>query len=464
MGLSLLAVLQAGRHHAFYSEMMIDQIPLELADGRPVDVVASSLKPHNDTQGKNDKSGKGVFVEKSANVSTEQLKNTVISINDHVITRISNGNKTGVSPIPVVVWPYVEHGVSTAVSKHLEENGVEESGYLELSKDMWNFDQNVVWVGDLGVKSCDKFHKKIKQAKEKRAELGLALQWPVFIIDWTDYGKNMRCKSIEEDMGPEFVKYSQRSIVKGRKWRKEEGWVTFGERWKEDGLGTRRHMPYFVRTDTVESLDKILKEQYNMTLASPIEKLRRTIDVSHFWPLNMKGVRNIQCKLRKMVSKVVSETGKEANLTTFVELAGKAVKKGRTNVKSAYVEAMLDSKIIVVTQRDQWEDHYRLFEALTSGAMIMADRMLSLPHGLENGTSVVEFGSAEDLRSKILYYSSHPQERLEIARKGREVSMSRHRTWHRMEEIIFGRAISDCSNATSSESSCPYIVHASEAT
>lgn len=123
---------------------------------------------------------------------------------------------------------------------------------------------------------------------------------------------------------------------------------------------------------------------------------------------------------------------------------------------------MLEAKIIIVTQRDAWEDHYRLMEALVSGAMVMTDKMLSLPRGLENGTSVVEFESAEDLRQQILHYIRHPKERIEIARRGREVAMTYHRTWHRIEEVVFGRPLSFCSNAAS-QGPCPYIVHASEA-
>lgn len=90
----------------------------------------------------------------------------------------------------------------------------------------------------------------------------------------------------------------------------------------------------------------------------------------------------------------------------------------------------------------------------------MTDRMLSLPSGLENGTSIVEYTSAKDLREKILYYTSHEEERLDIATRGREVSMRQHRTFHRVEEIIFGRVISDCSKMSGGpDSQCPWIVH-----
>jgi hypothetical protein len=35
-------------------------------------------------------------------------------------------------------------------SQHIEENGVNESRFLELAQDMTNFDPNAVWVGDTG--------------------------------------------------------------------------------------------------------------------------------------------------------------------------------------------------------------------------------------------------------------------------------------------------------------------------
>jgi len=106
------------------------------------------------------------------------------------------------------------------------------------------------------------------------------------------------------------------------------------------------------------------------------------------------------------------------------------------------------------------EDHYRLFEALISGAMVMMDKMLSLPKGLEHGVSVVEFTSEDDLRSKILYYKSHDDERLAIAAAGRKVAMDRHRSWHRMEEVIFGDVMSRCQQRSHGAEDCPYVVHA----
>jgi Uma2 family endonuclease len=91
----------------------------------------------------------------------------------------------------------------------------------------------------------------------------------------------------------------------------------------------------------------------------------------------------------------------------------------------------------------------------------MTDRMLSLPDGLQNGTSILEFSSQQELGALLDYYLRHPEERFEIGRQGRLVAMSRHRSWHRMEEVIFGRVLSTCSNAAAADA-CPYVVHIDE--
>ena len=101
-------------------------------------------------------------------------------------------------------------------------------------------------------------------------------------------------------------------------------------------------------------------------------------------------------------------------------------------------------------------------EALVGGACVFSDSMLGVPAGLENGTSVVFFTSATDLKNKILYYMSHPEERINIAKAGRSVAMRRHRSWHRMEEIIFGHPSSVCEPDQPLTECNPWVVHFNE--
>jgi len=312
------------------------------------------------------------------------------------------------------------------------------------------------------------------------------LSWPIYIVDWTDGPTPQKCPEIEQEVGPEFVKYTHRSIVTGRRFSEIDDWVHFGRIIPAIvGNRTYRHTPLIVRTDTVENLYNVLKERGIKTLNYPIETLERPVDVTHLWPLDLKGVGDVESRLRTKVSQIVDSMGKEhSDLNVYVGLAGKAAREGRRGTNSAYIEALLQTKILIVTQRDGWvsylffgssnvckaqpsnyffiskiqEDHYRLFEALVNGPMVLADKMLSLPKGLENGKSLVEFASEDDLRAKILYYSKHHEERIAIAREGRRIAMDRHRSWHRMEEVIFGDILTRCHDKSPED--CPFLVHA----
>lgn len=409
--------------------------------------------------------------------------NSTIQVDETVLNNWRQGYKTYTQPItlqdlnateisqlpqvPVVLWPYLEFGIGNAESLHIEENGVKESKFLQLAENMDNFDPNVVWVGDTGYAFgwnlwCGEYLQRILTARARREKLGLPLRWPIYIVDFTDGVTKQRCKDIEKDMGTDYVKYFQRSVATRRHWDFDQNWIDVGKHIPLTAGGvTYRHTPLVVRTDTIEALQQILTER-GLDLSSRLEDLPRPRDVAHFWPADWTGVSNVSSILRTSVSRSISDFGPREGLNIFVGLAGDAVRNGRRGVKTAYIEALLGAKIVVVTQRDDWEDHYRLFEALISGALVMTDRMLGMPAGLVNGTSILEFGSEADLEQKILYYLKHDSERKEIARLGREVAMTRHRTWHRIEDVIFGRIMSTCS-PNKPDSPCPWIVHAKEA-
>jgi Glycosyl transferases group 1 len=411
-------------------------------------------------------------------------EHAVVQIPAHLLHRANHSLlKRFNNKVPVVVWPLCETGIGNAVSMHLQTNGIQESPYMELSHNLHNFDPDVVWVGDAGSGArsrswCNHFYDRVYNATMRRKELGLNTSWPIYIIDYTDYTTRQRCHNVEQLVGHEFVSYSKRSVVLGRRWKYKSSWVEVGRVANlrdDDGNVTYRHTPFIVRTDTVKSLQVTLKER-GLALHDPIERIDRPVDVTHLWPrssgstsADRGGVGEVESHLRTLVSDEIwryKNDAKLRNWTVLVGLAGSPTRVGRQSVASAYLNAMLSTKIMVVTQRDGWEDHYRLFEALVSGAMVMTDQMLSLPSGLQNGTSLVEFGSLRELLSLLDYYLFHQEERLQIATEGRRVAMLRHRSWHRIEEVIFGRPLTLCEegnrglNQTSAD--CPYVVHANE--
>ena len=129
---------------------------------------------------------------------------------------------------------------------------------------------------------------------------------------------------------------------------------------------------------------------------------------------------------------------KSHNWTIYNDIIGWRAKKGRTGVHVDYAQALLDYKIIVTAQRDVYEDHWRLFEALISGALVFTDPMLDYPYGIEDGTNIIVYKSFNDLQDKLYYYLTHDKERKEIARNGRIMALEHHRSWHRWEDLILG--------------------------
>jgi hypothetical protein len=190
--------------------------------------------------------------------------------------------------------------------------------------------------------------------------------------------------------------------------------------------------------------------------------------VAHFWNATLPSTSELQqmgppALFRQRVSRALSEWAQQRTpqygriintvagatvndiktnkpIHAFIGIAGHSGESGRSSVQRQYIETMLQSKIIVVVQRDGWTDHYRLMEALAvSGALVMTDKMGNgLPSGLEDGRSIVVFESKQDLIQKLEYYLEHDDERVAIARRGRTIVLTRHRSWHRMEEVVFG--------------------------
>jgi spore maturation protein CgeB len=98
----------------------------------------------------------------------------------------------------------------------------------------------------------------------------------------------------------------------------------------------------------------------------------------------------------------------------------------------------LTTKIIVTAQRTGWEDHYRLFEGIIGGGLVMTDPMYTMPLGYRHGHNIIIYHSLEELKHYITYYLEHPKERIAIAKKGWQLAMEQHRTYHWMERIFFG--------------------------
>ena len=201
-------------------------------------------------------------------------------------------------------------------------------------------------------------------------------------------------------------------------------------------------------------------------LSYTIAYLPRPVDVRTFWN---EQVCNTRCSLRNFVSKsVLQMTLKHPELKVNTDIAGYIRGMGRRRVHPAYIRGMLETKIIVLAQRgrsrslnvgfhilycssvsnrsnicsslvtDKWEDHFRLDEALLSGALVLHDPQTYWPHMMVDGINFVVYHNISDLESKILYYLDpmNEQGRMTIGQRGRELALKHHRLWHQAERIL----------------------------
>jgi hypothetical protein len=408
---------------------------------------------------------------------TDAKKKSPTTIGCHFPTKDTNAT--------VVAWPYVERRRREFLwpqEMHLLGDGIEQSRHLHLSRTSdGDFRSNVVWIGEpMGVNFkadpgqaertwCHDFEQAIRIARQQRKFRGLHKGWPIYIVDYNDWPHFIRCRNIEQLVGRDCVRYAKRSIAHMRHWDEQLSWVDVGEPpnlTTPDGI-QYQHISYYVRTDTIRAIQESLVQRgVTSTLGSLVESaatsaLRRTTDVAHFWPVHSHE-HNLELQsvhLRDVVSHVLSKLQQHhpKEMTSFVGLAGVGKRLGRTNIATAYIDQLLDSKIVVVSQRDDWEDHFRLLEALVSGALVMTDFMHGLPAGFENGKNLIVYTSPQDLVDLILYYLEHDEERLQVASAGRLLAMERHRTWHRIEDIVFGEPLTFCE----AKAGCPFVVDVS---
>lgn len=275
----------------------------------------------------------------------------------------------------------------------------------------------------------------------------------VVFMDYRDHYFEVTCTKGVEDLigllGADNVRSVRRTLVKGRHWDEKKKFVQPGKVHVnlKDAACLQRPIlqsAYAVRSDYAQAV----LETYRNFL--PLLSLKRTpadtirtIDVAHFWPLRKKNAHS--ARLRQEVTNVVLSLPKQQpfrNLTVIGDFVSLAGEQGRFKMNEAYTQALLTTKIVVVAQRDEWEDAYRFFEAMVGGGLVLTDVFLMMPEGLVAGEHVIVYHSLDDLKEKILYYLDHEEERKRIARAGWEVALKRHCTYHRMEELFFGSPLS----------------------
>uniref|UniRef100_A0A7S2UR01 Spore protein YkvP/CgeB glycosyl transferase-like domain-containing protein n=1 Tax=Attheya septentrionalis TaxID=420275 RepID=A0A7S2UR01_9STRA len=356
--------------------------------------------------------------------------------------------------------------------KHFLIEGIEQSPKLQRTMDV--NDADAVWAVDMARFKCST--ELIPLIKKRWKHMDTKTGWDIFVLNWGDF-ENETSKEcfamIRQLFGSKIlIHYWTRSSIIHRNMvhdPKESENVTFHEYGqylnfsKELGAtatgmpelykgGHDRHLfhgvvhtlRYGVRTDIVEHIHREVNQKHSLGGTSDeqmdlVVDLPRPQDAAHFWPVNA-DLDNYGTH-RSNISKALVDFGALAhnvNVTLTIRAVGIRKRRGRNSVHNAYIKKLVRTKIIIVSQRDAWQGHYRLMEGLASGALVMTDPMFPLPFHISNGKHVVVYDSIGSLKRLLTFYLEHDEERLKIARAGHRVAMSEHRSWNLMERIILG--------------------------
>ncbi|GAX19467.1 hypothetical protein FisN_19Hh041 [Fistulifera solaris] len=362
-------------------------------------------------------------------------------------------------PIAVYVYPCWDMASGDGLTHFLYE-GIQASSQLVLTQDHFAAPVWIVDVRRAGLTSgsyCHRFVNLVKSARDRK-RIVIFVYWDDEPIDHF-----YDCYRATRLLDSTTIFRYKKSMVQGRQWNETMQFVDPGSamkygNWREHSGGPVRHIGGGVRSETVAGLKSILQ-------GASIWEVERPVDVSHFWPVPgdsgrskmfplkqslirvtrqrlpriffsfwTSHVRND--RLRDAVSRVIHEKLSPTH-EVFVGLAGHFQPAARYSAQSDYLRKLAESKIVVVSQKDNLEDQNSLMEALVSGAMVMTDPMLTLPNELEHNVSVVVYHSLDDLVTKVQYYLEHEDERVAIAKTGYDIAMNQYRSWQLVERMVF---------------------------
>ena len=267
-------------------------------------------------------------------------------------------------------------------------NETEQKQFKPSDADVWIVDGNRV------AKLERPFLTQLLQ--RERVDDSASLSWKVLMNDFSDrFQFQLRKYQKLNIWDKPHIRIAVRSIVQGRHFDSDEITIVQGKiapNLRTAG-GPMLHSPYAVRSDIVSTIQSILGTNSTTLLQRELDMVSRPMDVLHMWQISFREGKS---KLRNEVSKLVRSwngtrmTG-DRKMKTSIDEVGPRRMIGRNSVNVGYVQAMMSSKIVVVTQKDDWEDHYRLMEALVCGPLVVANLMLVPPQGLMHGENIVFF-------------------------------------------------------------------------
>jgi hypothetical protein len=116
----------------------------------------------------------------------------------------------------------------------------------------------------------------------------------------------------------------------------------------------------------------------------------------------------------------------------------------RKTLDNSYFGLMRRAQIVVTCNPSFWDGDFRLFEALSSGALVFTDELHTpVPYPLVDGVHLVVYDHADrsDLERKLRYYLARPEEAARVAANGLAHVLRHHRAVSRVDYVL--RSLAD---------------------
>ena len=207
-----------------------------------------------------------------------------------------------------------------------------------------------------------------------------------------------------------------------------------------------KHAAFCVREDIYAQQSKMLR-QYS----------KRKYDAACFFPItshyqrhpneidrNLEGTLETPARTRGWISAAVKHLYPNSYIGYTSARKDSPQEEGRQgkdiqqpgSTQHVYCDITTNSKIIVTACPYHYEGDYRLMEAMTSGALVMHNKMLIPPAGLVDGEHWIVYEDILDLRNKMEYYTKNVGKAARIADAGRRFVLENHRPHHRVEQWL----------------------------
>ena len=216
------------------------------------------------------------------------------------------------------------------------------------------------------------------------------------------------------------------------------------------------HSPYCVREDILRAVDDEIKSNNNTRdivvscFFDPYDESRYAKAPTSYYDLNRfhsyrTGIETaIGHSDTRRLCPTILKLAKEWYGCEYKMHIGKthsSCVEGRRTPQQEYVNKMSRSQIIVSAQPDGWEGDYRLMESLSSGALVLHNRMQLPPRGLVDGTHWVLYDNHMDMLDKVYHYACHPDKAAKIGTAGKKFVEKNHMPVNRVEEWLRGAYI-----------------------